>query len=82
MNCAQNMDESLKNGGENGSGSATSALRALKRITSSGPRRLTESEIELLRQTKVEIGRRVRELLREKEKTEVSAVAEDEAEYE
>lgn len=46
------------------SGSATTALQALKHVTSSEPRRLTASEIVLLRQSKKEVGERVRELLR------------------
>ena len=38
------------------------ALQALKHVTSSEPRRLTAYEIELLRQSKREVGARVREL--------------------
>ena len=74
------MDESLKNGGENGSGSATSALRALRHITCSKPRRLSESEIELLRRSKFEVRERIEALLREKN-AEASVVAEEEGKY-
>ncbi|MCX6872296.1 MAG: hypothetical protein NTW21_00580 [Verrucomicrobia bacterium] len=59
------MDLNLKTGGTNDSVSATSALQILKGITDSGFRRLTESEIVLLRQSKAEIAQRVRQLIRE-----------------
>ena len=59
------MEAISKTGGLSGSASATTALQILKGITSSEPRRLTESEIVLLRQSKAEVGQRVRELIRQ-----------------
>lgn len=64
MNSKRYMVKTLNNGGKTVSGSATPALQALKHVTSSEPRRLTASEIVLLRQSKKEVGDRVRELLR------------------
>jgi hypothetical protein len=49
-------------GGKPTSASTTTALQALRHVTSSVPRRLTASEIALLRQSKSEIGARVRQL--------------------
>jgi hypothetical protein len=45
------------------SASAMTALQTLKSVIYSGPRRLTESEIVLLRQSKAEVARRVRQLI-------------------
>ena len=59
------MDMNLKTGGTNDLVSATSALQILKGITYSGPRRLSESEIVLLRRSKLEIFDRVRQLIME-----------------
>jgi hypothetical protein len=64
-NFARNMDTNLKTGGTNDLASAMTASRSLKGITCSEPRMLTESEIALLRQSKVEIAGRVRQLIRE-----------------
>lgn len=57
------MDANLKTGGKTDSASTLTALQSLKHVTCSTPRQLTESEIELLRQSKVEIAKRVNELL-------------------
>jgi len=57
------MDANLNNGGKTDSASTLTALQSLKHVTCSKPRPLTESEIELLRQSKVEIAMRVNELL-------------------
>ncbi len=59
------MDPNSNNGGSTASASATNALQILKGITSSEPRQLTEFEIVLLRQSKAEVGQRVRELILE-----------------
>jgi hypothetical protein len=68
-NFVKNMESNSKTGGTNGLASATSALQILKGMTSSGPRRLTASEIVLLRQSKAEVGKRVRELILESKAT-------------
>gem|GEM_PF-3535738 len=52
----KNTDQNSKPGGSNTSDSAMTALHALKRVTCSTPRRLSESEIKLLRQAKLEIS--------------------------
>ena len=57
------METRLKTGGAEDSDSGLSALQSLKHITCSKPRMLTESEIELLRQSKHEIADRVAELI-------------------
>ena len=62
---ATHMNSNSNTGGKNVLASDTSALQALKHVTWSGPRRLTASEIVLLRQSKGEVSRRVRQLLRE-----------------
>lgn len=59
------MDTNLNDGGVADLASGMNASRILKGITCSEPRMLTESEIVLLRQSKVEIGQRVRQLIRE-----------------
>jgi len=55
------MDKNLKIGGNKGSDSDLMALPNLKHVTCLTPRRLTESEIKLLRQSKVEIAKRISE---------------------
>jgi hypothetical protein len=57
------MDANLNNSGKTDSASTLTALQSLKHVTCSTPRQLTESEIKLLRQSKVEIAKRVNELL-------------------
>jgi hypothetical protein len=59
------MDTNLNDGGVADLASGMNASRILKGITCSKPRMLTKSEIVLLRQSKVEIGQRVRQLIRE-----------------
>ena len=56
------MDNDSKIGGIKGSASDLTALQSLKHVICLTPRMLTESEIKLLRQSKVEIARRVSEL--------------------
>lgn len=56
------MAGNSESGGKVASLSTMTALQALKRVTSSEPRRLSASEIALLRQSKREVGARVREL--------------------
>ena len=56
------METNWKDGGKSDSDLALTALQSLKHVTCSKPRRLSESEIELLRQSKVEIARQVVEL--------------------
>lgn len=56
------MDPNLKTGGKTDSALTLPALQSLKHVTCSKPRRLNESEIKLLRQSKVEIARKVIEL--------------------
>lgn len=68
-NFVKNMESNSKTGGMNALASATSALQILKGITSSDPRRLTAFEIVLLRQSKAEVGQRVRELILESKET-------------
>lgn len=58
------MEAPLNTGGNNASASGLTALQSLKHITCSTPRMLTASEIKLLRQAKLEIAKRVNELLR------------------
>jgi hypothetical protein len=62
MNSQAHMAKNSDSGGATASASTTTALQALKHVTSSAPRRLTASEIVLLRQSKSEVGARVREL--------------------
>lgn len=57
------MDPNSNNGGSTASALVMSASRILRGITCSEPRMLTESEIVLLRQSKAEVGQRVRELI-------------------
>jgi hypothetical protein len=57
------MEPNSKTGGMIASASAMTALQTLKGVIYSGPRRLTESEIVLLRQSKTEVARRVRQLI-------------------
>ena len=52
MNSQVNMGKPSEIGGESASASTMTALQALKLVTSSAPRRLTASEIVLLRQSK------------------------------
>ena len=59
----KNMEPNSKTGGMIASASAMTALQTLKCVIYSGPRRLTESEIVLLRQSKTEVARRVRQLI-------------------
>jgi hypothetical protein len=56
------MEKSLKNDGIKDSDSALTALESLRHVICSKPRMLTESEIELLRQSKTEIAERIAEL--------------------
>ncbi len=56
------METHLKAGGLRDAGSNMTALRSLKGVTSSKPRRLNASEIVSLRQAKGEISKRVRVL--------------------
>ncbi len=56
------MDNDSKIGGIKGSASDLTALQSLKHVICLTPRMLTESEIKLLRQSKVEIAQRVNEL--------------------
>lgn len=58
------MDMNLNNGGNSSSALGLTALQSLKLVTCSTPRMLTVSEIKLLRQSKVEIAKRVGELVR------------------
>jgi hypothetical protein len=62
MNSKIHMAKNLENGGKVASASTMTALQALKHVTSSAPRRLTASEIVLLRQSKSEVSARIREL--------------------
>ena len=62
MSSQKNTEKNSNAGGNAGSASTMTALQALKHVTSSAPRRLTASEIALLRQSKNEIGIRVRQL--------------------
>lgn len=57
------MDMNVNKGGKIDSASTLTALESLKHVTCSKPRPLTEAEIELLRQSKVEIATRVNQLL-------------------
>lgn len=59
----KSMETNSKTGGMIASASAVTALQTLKGVIYSGPRRLTESEIVLLRQSKAEVARRVRQLI-------------------
>ncbi len=52
------MDKNLKRGGSNASLTPSTRLLNQKLGTSPGPRQLTSSEIELLRQCKQEIAKR------------------------
>ena len=63
MNSQVNMGKPSEIGGESASASTRSALRALKHVISSAPRRLTESEVALLRQSKREVAHRVKQLV-------------------
>ena len=54
----------MDNGGNSSSALGLTALQSLKLVTCSTPRMLTVSEIKLLRQSKVEITKRVGELVR------------------
>ncbi len=56
------MDKNSKIGGIKGSASDLTALQSLKHVICLTPRMMTASEIKLLRQSKVEIARRVSEL--------------------
>ncbi len=56
------MDPNLKTGGKIDSASALTALQSLKHVTCSTPRQLTESEIKLLKHSKVEVAMRIVEL--------------------
>jgi len=58
------MERDSKIGGIKGSASDLTALQSLKHVICLTPRMLTASEIKLLRQSKVEIARRVSELAR------------------
>ena len=58
------MAKHLKSGGNSNSASDLTALQSLKRVTFSTPRMLSASEIELLRQSKHEVARRVSELVK------------------
>ena len=60
----KNMETNSKTGGTTASVLAMTALQTLKGVIYSGPRRLTESEIVLLRQSKTEVAQRVRQLIR------------------
>ena len=55
------MDKNLKTGGSSASLTPSTRLLNQKLATSPGPRRLTSSEIELLRQSKQEIAKRFTE---------------------
>jgi hypothetical protein len=57
------MDQNLKSGGNTSLDLGLIALQSLKHVTCLKPRRLTESEIKLLRQSKVEIAKRISELV-------------------
>ena len=57
------MEKNLKNGGIKGSDSGLTALQSLRHVICSEPRMLTEYEVKLLRQSKVEIARRFSELI-------------------
>lgn len=59
------MAKNLKSGGKPGSVTPSTALLNQKLVTSSAPRMLTLSEIELLRRSKQEIAVRVRMCRRE-----------------
>ena len=63
MNSPVNMGKPSEVGGESVSASTRTALRALKHVISSAPRRLTESEVALLRQSKREVAHRVNQLV-------------------
>ena len=63
MNSQVNMGKPSEIGGESASASTRTALRALKHVISSAPRRLTESEVALLRQSKREVAHRVKQLV-------------------
>ena len=56
------MEKDSKIAGIKGSASDLTALQSLKHVICLTPRMLTASEIKLLRQSKVEIAQRVREL--------------------
>lgn len=58
------MDNNLKIGEINDSALDLTALQSLKRVICLTPRMLTASEIKLLRQSKVEVAKRVSELAR------------------
>ncbi len=62
------MDNNLKAGGINGLDSDLTALQSLKRVICLTPRMLTASEIKLLRQSKVEVAKRVNELAKNSHK--------------
>lgn len=57
------MEQHLKSGGNTGLDLGLMALQSLKHVTCSKPRKLTESEIKLLRQSKMENARRISELV-------------------
>jgi len=63
MNSQVNMGKPSEIGGESASASTRTALRALKHVISSAPRRLTEFEVALLRQSKREVAHRVKQLV-------------------
>jgi len=56
------MDTILNTGGKSASASGMSALQSLRGLTFETPRRLSKSEIGLLRQARAEIAVRVEEL--------------------
>ena len=59
------MVKSWKTGGSPGSVTPSTALLNQRLATFSGPRMLTEYEIKLLRQSKMEIGQAARKRIRE-----------------
>jgi hypothetical protein len=63
MNSPVNLGKPSEIGGESASASTRTALRALKHVISFAPRRLTESEVALLRQSKREVAHRVKQLV-------------------
>ena len=57
------MEKNLNYDGTKDSDSVLSALQRMRHVICSEPRMLTGSEIKLLRQSKVEIGKRASELI-------------------
>ncbi len=69
MNSDKSTEQTLSSGGKNTSATHSIALLSRRLGTSPAPRMLTRSEIDLLRQSKVEVDRIAGEVLASKDST-------------